>query len=192
MSLASAAVQNPMFRQAVFSSLTTEDENESQPQGDQEDHSVVDCDEKELEKIKKYYRMMRIGMLVIATLIIITAWYNIFSSSSSSISDGFIAMYLFFFGVLICWVEIAYKSCSRSIVQNFGFMYSSYGKNTFLSFVAILCYSLSTMGKVCFALLLCYGIFNIYVNIAHPRYAEYMRSMHLYNRAKAKRGVSIV
>lgn len=192
-SLASLAVQNPLFqsaaKQAVFQAV-------QQEEGDNDllypntksaiDPSALDVDEKELDAIRKVSRIMRMFMLGIATLMIITAWYNI-GSSSTEVSDSFLAMYLFFFATLICCYELAIKRVAILIVQNFGFMYNAFGKMGFLLFVAFICFELSTMGKVCFALLLCYGVANIYVHFKHPQYPRYMRAMHFYARAKAKR-----
>lgn len=192
-SLASLAVQNPLFqnatKQAVFQAV-------QQEEGDNDllypnaksavDPSALDIDEKELAAIRKTSRIMRIFMLGIAALMIITAWYNI-GSSTSQLSDSFLAMYLFFFATLICCFELAIKRVALFIVQNFGFLYNAIGKFAFLTFVAFICYELSTMGKVCFALLLAYAVANIYVHFKHPQYPRYMRAMHFYARAKAKR-----
>lgn len=197
-SLASLAVRNPMFQEmgkkAAFEAL-------QQEEGDNElfnpnaaavvDPSALEVDEKELGEIRKWARYMKFGMLAISTLMIITAWYNI-GSSTSEISDGFIAMYLFFFAILICCFELAIKRVAVFLVQNFGFMYSAAGKFMFLLFVGFLCFDLSTMGKVVFGLLMLYGLINVYVNFKHPQYAKYLRAMHAYNTAKAKRSRPMV
>lgn len=197
-SLASLAVRNPLFQEmgkkAAFEAL-------QQEEGDNElfnpnaasvvDPSALEVDEAELAAIRKWARYLKIAMLIISTLMIITAWYNI-GSSTTQVSDGFVAMYLLFFATLICCFELAIKRVAILLVQNFGFMYNAIGRFMFLIFVGFLCFDLSTMGKVVFGLLMLYGLVNLYVNFKHPQYAKYMRAMHFYSRAKAKRSTPIV
>jgi hypothetical protein len=191
MSLMSASISNPLFQEAgkkaVFSAVQAEE-------GDNElfnpnaplrgDRAILDVDDNELAQIRKWSRIMRISMLIIATLIMATAYANI-GSTSVQLSDGFLAMYLFFFSVLLCCFELAIKRAAVVIVQNFGFMYSTIGRMCFLSFVAIVCFNLSTLGKAVFALLLAYGCLNAYVNFKHPKYSQYLRIMHYYSTVKA-------
>ncbi len=197
-SLASLAVRNPLFQEAgkkaAFEAL-------QQEEGDNElfnpnarpiiDPSALEVDENELAAIRKWARTMKLAMLIISTLMIITAWYNI-GSSTTQVSDGFVAMYLFFFAILICCFELAIKRIAVLLVQNFGFMYNAAGRFMFLIFVGFLCFDLSTMGKVVFGLLMLYGLVNIYLNFKHPQYSKYLRAMHAYNTAKAKRGPPMI
>eukprot|EP01039_Chlorochromonas_danica_P004448 gene4448-4873_t len=191
-SLAAAAIQNPLFqsetKKAAFQAVDKEENDNDLWNQDAKnvDPSQLDVDEKELSQIKKYSRVMRFAMIGIATLMIITAWYNI-ASSSSSLAKGFLAFYLFIFGFLLCCFEIAMRSAAMIIVQNFGFLYSPVGKVIFLVFISFLAYELSTLGKVCFALLLAYACMNIYIGCKHPQYGRYQRLMHYYNRARASR-----
>jgi hypothetical protein len=191
MSLASVAVKNPMFQKVAFETLKSQfedDDEEAQAATAQSkrfvDNAVLDVDENELAKIQKWSKVLRTSMLVIATLVMITAYYN-FASTSTTLSSGFLAMYLLFFSCMLCCFEIAYKSVSIYLVQNFGFLYSPYGKFIFLTFVGMVCYQLSTMGKVMFGLLILYGFVNLYVNFIHPKYPQYLRIMHFYNKVKA-------
>eukprot|EP01031_Cornospumella_fuschlensis_P031158 gene31158-37655_t len=171
-SFAAMAVQNPLFREqvkkAAFEAVDQEEnDNELWNQNAKTvDPSALDVDSDELEEIKKYSRYMRFAMIGIATLMVITAWYNI--SSASTISKGVAIL----------------------IVQNFGFMYNPVGKVLFLIVVAILCFQLSTLGKVCFALLLAYTGATLYIQCKHPKYGQYQRLMHYYNRARAVRQMS--
>lgn len=190
MSLASVAVKNPMFQKVAFETLKSqfeEDDEEAQPTAAHSkfvDNAVLDVDEKELAKIQKWSKVLRTSMLIIAALVMITAYYNI-ASTSSTLSSGFLAMYLLFFSCMLCCFEIAYKTISIYLVQNFGFLYNPYGKFVFLTFVGMVCFQLSTMGKVMFGLLILYGLVNIYVNFIHPKYPQYLRIMHFYNKVKA-------
>jgi hypothetical protein len=197
-SLASMAVRNPMFlkmgQQAAFNAV-------QQEEGDNElfnpnvsspiDPSALDVDEKELAEIRKWSRLLKIGMLIIATLMVFTAYSNI-GSSAVSLANAFLAIYLLFFSCLICCFEIAFKRVTVLLVQNFGFLYSAGGRFLFLSFVAVLCYGLSTLGKIVFALIIAFGFVYLYIVFKHPQLPKYLRAMHYYSVAKAKRAVPMV
>lgn len=189
MSLASAAVKNPIFQQAaskaVFEAVKSNDETIASP--DLIDPSTLDVTEEELSEIKKWARILRYSMIILSTLMLITAWYNIFSVTSPSISATFIALYLTVFSCLICCFEIAFRQVALFIVQNFGFMYHAPGRTIFLIFVAIVFFQLSIMGKVVFSLMVVWGCLNAYVNYKHPKYNQYLKKLHFYHRAMAKR-----
>lgn len=189
------AISNPMFtnaaKSAAFSTLKAEE-------GDNElfnanakssvDPAALDVDEKELSRIRYWARMLRIAMLIICTLMMITGFYNFLSTSSSSLSDSFLAAYLFVFATLLCCYECGLRMVAMHLVQNFGFLYNPFGRFVFLVFVGFICYDLSTLGIVCFCLLVVYGCVNMYVHFKHPQYGRYLRATHAYNRATAKRG----
>jgi hypothetical protein len=192
-SFTAMAVQNPMFQNAAKSAAFQALKDE---EGDNElfnsnaasvvDPTALDVDEKELGRIRFWARVLRIAMLVICTLMFVTGFYN-FLGTSSSISTSFLAGYLLFFTCLMCCYELALKQAAIFIVQNFGFLYNSIGRSIFLSFVAIVCYQISTLGKICFGLLIGYGLVSIFVHWRHPQYSKYMQVLHAYNRTKAKR-----
>mmetsp|Transcript_14093 Transcript_14093/g.15271 ORF Transcript_14093/g.15271 Transcript_14093/m.15271 type:complete len:204 (-) Transcript_14093:12-623(-) len=191
-SLVSMSVQNPIFqsaaKKAVFEAVQKEegDNDLFNPNAPSKiDPAVLEVDEAELAEMRKYARYMKIAMLTIAGLLMFTAFYNIGSSSSSDVSTTFLAMYLFFFSILMCCFECALKQCAAKISENFGFLYTPAGKTIFLIFVAIISYQLSTVGKVVFALLLCYGLAHIFLICKHPKYPQYLRTLHYYSTVKA-------
>lgn len=139
-----------------------------------------------MAKILKWSKFLRISMIIVSVLCIITSWYNI-AQSSNSISRNFLAVYVFFFSMMICCYELALKQVAVLIVQNFGFMYNPFGRSIFLMFLAILLFQLSTMGQVMFAILLVMGILQIYVDIRHPKFETYKRTLHYYNKASASK-----
>ncbi len=195
-SLASMAVKNPMFQQAakkaVFETISGEDDDEDEEQQSgkasqntqQVDGSVMNVSEEELAQIKKWARILKFFMIGIATGLIIVSWYN-FLGSSSTFATTFLAVYLFIFALLLCCFELAFRQAALIIVQNFGFMYTVLGRSLFLSFVAILSFQISTIGKVMFGLLVLYGIMSMYINYKHPQYGRYLRTLHYFNRTKS-------
>ena len=192
-SLMSMSVQNPMFqsaaKQAAFEAVKKEegDNDLFYPNAPLKlDPAVLDVDEAELAQIRKFARFLKIFMLIIAGLLMFTAFYNI-GTSSASLSTTFLALYLFFFSILLCCYECALKMCSVKIAENFGFLYTAPGKTLFLIFVAIISFQLSTVGKVVFSLLLAYGLAHIYVICKHPKYPAYIRTMHYCRTVKAGR-----
>ena len=123
-------------------------------------------------------------MITVSVLCIITSWYNL-ATASNSVSTNFLAVYVFFFSMMICCYELALKQAAILIVQNFGFMYNPVGRSVFLMFLAILLYQLSTMGKVMFGVLIAMAVLQVYVDIKHPKFETYKRTMHFYNKASA-------
>ncbi len=192
-SLAALAVKNPMFQKAakdaVFESISSGDDDEEQQQQSTsvpKDGSVLNISEEELSKIQKWAKVLKFSMIGIATLLFIVSWYNFFGTSST-IATSFLAAYLFVFAMLLCCFELPIRSAALIIVQNFGFMYNSYGRTVFLSFVAILSYQISTFGKVMFGLIILYGLVSIFVNWKHPMFGKYLRTLHFFNRTKANK-----
>lgn len=190
-SLASIAVKNPLFREIGFEALKNsfddpEANNNDDNNGSHKDHAVLDVTPEELAQIQKWNKVLRVKMLIISALVMVTAYYNI-ASTSGTLASTFLALYLLFFSCMLCCFEIAYKTISIYLVQNFGFLYTAAGKCVFLLFVGIVCYELSVMGKVMFGLLVLYGIIYSYVSFKHPQFSQYLRLMHFYNKVKAGR-----
>jgi FtsH-binding integral membrane protein len=198
-SLASIAVQNPIFQQAaknaVFEAVTTDpdaaywEEQNTNQQGEKpvKDGSILDVSEEELIKIRKMARIMRFAMIGICTCLFIVSWYNFLSTSSSDLTTTFLAMYLFVFALLLCCFELAFRQAALVIVQNFGFMYSFKGRSLFLAFVAILSYQISTFGKVMFGAIIAYVLLSLYVYFKHPKFGKYLKTLHYFNRTKSKK-----
>jgi hypothetical protein len=176
-----------MFRKAIFESISLSDESHPDAitaEAAETQNALQGVDAEELVKIQKWAKILRITMILISTLMIITAWYNIASSSSSKVATSFIALYVFFFSIMICCQEIALRQAAVFIVQNFGFMYNPVGRMIFILFVSFLCFSLSTMGIVCFSLLITEMLVQIYVYFTHPQFVAYMKKLHYYDKVR--------
>lgn len=193
----SMAVSNPLFtgaaKSAAFSALQAEE-------GDNElfnanaksviDPSALDVDEKELSQIRQWARNLRVSMLVICALMMVTAFYN-FGSTTGTLATTFLAAYLFFFACLLCCFEISLRRVSTLLAENFGFLYNGFGRFCFIFFVATICFKISTMGIVCFVLLILHGMVTVYIHFRHPQYGRYVHAMHMYHRTTAKRGAGV-
>jgi hypothetical protein len=132
----------------------------------------------ELAELKKWSYILRIGFGICASLMIIA---GLFTLSSASLSEVFIALYVIFFGSLICCYEIAFAGMSKTIAQNFGFMYTKLGRALFLLFIAFLCYGLGLFGIIVMCLLVVGMGVNIYVMYLCPKYSEWVRIQHFKN-----------
>lgn len=150
----SAAVKNPMFREAIVNHAFESVSNHEEPhvplrKGIDDELARVSrelesIDPEELKKIKRWAHLLRIAMISICSFTIFTAFYNI-GTSSSSVSTGFISMYVFVFASLLCCYEVGWRQVVFYIVQNFGFMYNPVGRMIFIVFTAILCFEISTL-----------------------------------------------
>lgn len=93
------------------------------------------------------------------------------------------ALYIWFFAVLLCCFETHLKIVSKVIAQNFGFLYHVKGRCAFLILMAFLCFSLgSLLGTLSFAALLGVAAFNAYVICKHPEYEETQQLADLEQR----------
>lgn len=134
--------------------------------------------EEELKNIKKFSYMLRIGFMICASLMLVTGFLSL---SSSSLGDIFIALYVIFFAILICCFELAFSGISRWIAQNFGFMYTKIGRMLFILFLAFLCFGLGLFGIIVMCLLVLGIIGNFYVMYRCPHYEEWIRVQHFRN-----------
>lgn len=178
-----------MFQKAIFDSISGNDP-ESHPdeltdEAVQAQETLSEVSPEELVRIQYWAKILKIAMMIISTLMIVTGLYNVLSSSTSvSVSTLFLALYVFFFAVMICCFECGLKAATMAIVQNFGFMYNPIGRFFFMLFVAFLCYELSVLGKICFALLIVELGVQLYVYATHPYFATYMQKLHYYDKVR--------
>lgn len=97
-----AAVRNPMFqdyaKKSIFQSLSGDD-NYEHP--DAVSHSSIQVqnqiegiDDDELNNIKIWAKRLRLAMIAISTLMIITAFYNIGTTSQTLANGKFSSSYL--------------------------------------------------------------------------------------------------
>ena len=150
------------------------------------DESVIPgIDDAELERIVKWAKILRVAMILVSTLCIVTAFYNL-ATTSNTVATNFLAVYVFFFSTLVCCYEVALKQVVVIIVQNFGFLYNPVGRTIFVIFLAILLFQLSVMGMVMFAILLFMGIVQIYVDCKHPKFEKYKQVVHYFGKATAE------
>lgn len=174
---AAQAAENPTVQKAVGTAMI----NAALGHDGDARHTAAAADipEAELAKIRWWSRILRVSMIIIATLMLVTAYYN-FASSSNQVATVMLALYIMFFAILICCFELAFRFATIAIVQNFGFMYNPYGRACFIIFVAIMCFQLSTIGKVVFALLITEALIQAYVYCICPHYESYTRKLHFY------------
>lgn len=189
-SLYTAAVKNPIFQSAaqnaVFEAVNKDDEATIQrnKQMYADNQHILDCPPEEIEAMKKWANYLRYGMLIIASLMMVLAYFN-FANSSNSVATNFLALYVLFFSCIICCYELAFKQVSIYIVQNFGFMFNPWGRTIFLILVEIMLFQLSTFGQVLFAVLLLAMLVQIYVNFKHKRFERYLRLTHMHIKVES-------
>ncbi len=177
MSLFQSAVSNPSFVGRIFgtgSSRTNGNRSKT-------DVTYLDCDDDVLREMENWGSRLKYAMCALSLFIIITAFYS-FGSVSGDVSTTFIALYVFFFGVLILCYEIAFKFTSIIIVQNFGFLYNPYGRSIFLLLLSVLCYHLGAMGIVSFGFLMGAIFFHGYIDLRYPKFEKFLQIKHFHGR----------
>lgn len=145
---------------------------------EQDNDLQLDITPEELKEMRKYSLYLRGAFAICAALMILVALLNL---TASSLGDLFIAIYVFFFGIVICCYEIAFAGISRWIAQNFGFMYTKIGRILFILFVAFLCFDLGLFGILVMCLLIIAICGNLYVLYKCPKYEDWIRQQHFKN-----------
>lgn len=139
--------------------------------------TTIDCDPAELEEMKKWAAKLRITNLCVSTLLMLSSF---FSLGSTDLTLVFIALYVFFFSMLLCCYELGLQSIARIIAENFGFVYNTVPRRIFVVLIAILCYELGLIGKIAMAILLASECVHAYVMFKHPKFNYYMKLKHFY------------
>mmetsp|Transcript_14317 Transcript_14317/g.21438 ORF Transcript_14317/g.21438 Transcript_14317/m.21438 type:complete len:214 (+) Transcript_14317:57-698(+) len=198
-----AAAKNPTVQKAAKAAAVTAVEEEkkkynppSSPHdgGDEESQDPwrkestsepepVDVTPEELKQMQMWALILRVLYMCISICMAAAAFLVL---EKAHISTVFIALYVFFFAILICCFELALTSVARWMAENFGFMYSLSGRLIFIVFVAVLCFDLMLFGKIVMALLLAATCVDIYVYVSFPKYEAWLRHKHYAMLTKGK------
>lgn len=177
-STAKAVAKDPAVQKATVNAVKAHVAPKPTPnEVEEEAPPELDIDPDEVERMEKFHRILRVGFMAISILMATAACLKL---ESTGIATVFIALYVFVFSILICCFELSLSPISRWIAMNFGFLYSFTGRILFLSFVAIMCYSLGIFGKVVMALLFVGLAFNVYVLIVCPQFEGWLRHKHFW------------
>jgi len=132
----------------------------------------------ELKEIEQWAKRLRVAYMIISAVMAIAAFLSL---GSNDLGVMFMALYVWFFALLIFCSELALKGVAKLIAENFGFMYHPVGRIIFLLFVGVMCFELGLLGKIVMVLLCVASFVHIYVIIIHPAFEEYVRKKHYYN-----------
>lgn len=136
-----------------------------------------DCSPEELKEIQRYHLYLRVAFMLTAIMMSLA---SVLTLQSCSVATAFIAMYVFFFAVLIFCFELGLKAVAEMIASNFGFLYSFVGRVIFVIVLCGMLARLSTWGYVAMGLLVISLGGNLYVLFKLPRYDEYLRKKHYF------------
>lgn len=162
----------------VSSALTAIAGSGEEPQvKDGEIPTMIDCEPADLEEMKKWAAKLRITNLCVSSLLMLSSF---FSLGSSDLTLVFIAIYVFFFSMLLCCYELGLQAIARVIAENFGFVYNTIPRRIFIILVAILCYELGLIGKIAMGVLLASECVHAYVMFKFPKFNYYMKLKHFY------------
>jgi hypothetical protein len=135
------------------------------------------CDEIELQEIEKWAERLRKYYLVISAMLFLAAF---FSLGSNSLVVVFIALYVWFFSVLLFCFELSLSAFTKLIAENFGFLYSPVMRSVFHFLLMLLSFELGFLGKLACIGLAVSGIMYVFVIVQHPMYEEVLRRKHYY------------
>lgn len=149
---------------------------ESQNKIDPTSAEALGITPEQLKKIQMWGLILRVSYMVVSILMAAAA--ALMLQNGPSLSIIFIALYVFFFAIIICCFEVALNVIAVWIAGNFGFLYTLFGRMLFMVFVASLCFNLALFGKVVMALLLALVVANIAIIIIFPKYEDWLRAKH--------------
>jgi hypothetical protein len=138
----------------------------------------LDVPPEDLKMMEQYHRGLRVSFMAISILMATAACLKL---ENTDVATAFIALYVVFFSIVICCFELALSFVSKWIATNFGFLYSLSGRVLFLTFVAVMCFSLGIFGQIVMGLTFAALLFNVYVLIVYPKFDQWLRIKHYKN-----------
>jgi hypothetical protein len=136
----------------------------------------------QLKKIQMWGLILRVSYICASILMAAAAALAL---EGAGLSVVFIALYVFFFAIIICCFEVALNVIAIWIAQNFGFLYTLLGRLLFIVFIASLCYNLKLFGQIVMGILIALVVLNIGVIIMFPKYEAWLRAKHFASGKKS-------
>ena len=175
-----SAASNPSIQKvavnAAVNNANSRDVESQRPAASSE--SLLGVSPDVLSQMKKLHTIMRVGMIL--TSLTMAAASVLILMKGASISLGFIAVYVFFFAILLFCFECGLKAISQIISSNFGFLYSGGGRLLFMCVVAGMCFRLGLVGQICMGCIGAIQALYIFTLFKYPKYEEYLRKKHYY------------
>ena len=144
---------------------------------------LVAMDRESYSQMKKYGTYLAAAYIITSAMMATSAALVI---SSADTPTAFVCIYVFMFAVILfcfdCSGCFGLASVSKEMANNCGFMYTGFGRGTFLIFVAVLCFQLKLLGQITMGLLIASTVFHWYVVYKFPQFSAYLRRSHLTNK----------
>eukprot|EP00635_Sarcinochrysidales_sp_CCMP3193_P001356 CAMPEP_0118905834 /NCGR_PEP_ID=MMETSP1166-20130328/9645_1 /TAXON_ID=1104430 /ORGANISM="Chrysoreinhardia sp, Strain CCMP3193" /LENGTH=290 /DNA_ID=CAMNT_0006845105 /DNA_START=9 /DNA_END=881 /DNA_ORIENTATION=+ len=131
----------------------------------------------EKDNLITYMRLLNMLVTLLMAIAAVTR-LMVFPGFNSAI----LAMYIWFFAMMMCCFETHLKMVSKIIASNFGFLYHVKGRVAFLVLMGMLCMGLNTMGLVAGMACILAAVFNAYVICKHPEYEQKMMAQDMEQR----------
>lgn len=149
----------------------------------------LECDDLELKEIDAWAERLRKYYMTISVMMFLSAF---FSLGSSDLVVVFIALYVWFFSILIFCFELSLSAFTKLISENFGFLYSPVMRSLFHFMLMFMSFELGFLGKLACIGLAAAGVMYIWVIVKHPLYEDVLRRKHYYKTSPAAAGASAV
>lgn len=158
------------------------DEEEGGGRGEATDSSKKAEDfvieEETLKEMGKYHLALRVCYMIAAIAMSIAAAMSL--NGQKDLGPAFFAVYIMIFCSLICCFECALSAVARILAINFGFMYTFYGRLSFILLICFMSYTMSLWGKITMGIMLGVMLYHFFVMYKFPRFEEYLRKKHYY------------
>mmetsp|Transcript_70948 Transcript_70948/g.139343 ORF Transcript_70948/g.139343 Transcript_70948/m.139343 type:complete len:242 (+) Transcript_70948:78-803(+) len=145
---------------------------------------MSDVDPETMKNMQRHHLALRV--LYIGAAVFLSTAAALSLQSQNDLGLIFFAFYVLFFSAIICCFEVALTAIARLIAVNFGFMYTLWGRLTFIILLGFMSFLLSVLGKVAMGALYGVMLFQIYVMWKFPRFEEYLRKKHYFEGRQAE------
>lgn len=169
--------------QSQFQKLDT-DSSHGDAQGNNSGEGLQ-CNDLELKEIEVWADRLRKYYLIISVMLFLAAF---FSLGSNSLVVVFIALYVWFFSILLFCFELSLSAFTKVISENFGFLYSPIMRSLFHFLLMLLSFELGFIGKLACIGLAFSGIMYVYVIVKHPMYEDVLRRKHYFKKGGVREG----
>ena len=110
---------------------------------------------------------MRVANVIGVILMFLTGFVEFIAGAT--LTTAILALYAMCFGCFLCCVELRIKVVAGWIAKNFGFLYKSWGRITFLLLCGMLMWSMeSILGWIVGAYLISLAPANVYILLKYP------------------------
>jgi len=128
---------------------------------------------REKKHLSQFHHFLRLANMVCVFGTAFTAvWCLLGRMGQPDMAKGTLAVYVFFFSTLLCFFELQLKILIRLIGENFGFLFTAFGRFLFFGCLGMLVLPLGFLGKGFAVICAAFAVVNFIVLLVWPEYTS--------------------